>query len=237
MRLYSVSALPRMPKGLRRKLYPNWVDLDLKAAQFAILAWAADIPEIKDFLLQRRSIWKELLNDLSLPDQAADDLKEVLYAFLFGGDPRYTGDYDYLTDQDVGRILGHPLLEPLVRARYVLIGSGNNNAEAAERFKTFQAGVEVPGIASPIRPAGPSARDMRSFLSQVAQAVEAVVIAPAFEVAKANERFKIVLYQFDGFSVHGDDKRNLKAGINKVITAANARCEALGVPTKLLVDG
>src|SRR5262249_22220005 len=72
----------------------------------------------------------------------------------------------------------------------------------------------------------------RDALAQMAQAWEMKIILPAFRLAVENpDEFKIMLYQFDGFSVHFT--RRPEHWRKRIQAVVNKQAEALGIPTTL----
>ena len=75
----------------------------------------------------------------------------------------------------------------------------------------------------------------RDALAQMAQAWEMKIILPAFRLAAENpDEFKIMLYQFDGFSVHFI--RRQKDWRTRIESVVNDEAKALGIPTRLEWD-
>lgn len=200
-------------KELRRILHPDWIELDLKSAQLAIVAEDWGVDRVKTFLRDsEKDIWRDLYDFMEWGsygtgisfEHAKPALKKGLYATVFGAGRRVitveiihgyidtSGRPDFLlTGEFVDRFLDHPLVKELLRAR----------SEQLEEIKS-EGGAQVFGEEIDCK----KPRDAPSVLAQLAQARELKLLLPALgvaeeQMAKTKTRVWIPLWQHDGFSI------------------------------------
>jgi|GEM_PF-3212263 len=222
-------SLLTIKSDIRRELTKVWVDYDLRAAQLAIIAKEWDLPELKDALESSQSIWAVLGGRLGLAPAMKPALKRAVYSLVFGGSQREIGSALEASTgiADIGsRFFADPLLRMVYDAR----------EEQVDRLLRAKRGVTALGkeVEIPYRGSREERASMaKSFLAQQAQSVELMLLAPVYELAEGNYYFSVMLYQFDGFTVRYQDRRNSALWHSRILAAVESRARELGVPTWL----
>ncbi|MEM6325848.1 MAG: hypothetical protein AAF791_01885 [Bacteroidota bacterium] len=135
-------------------------------------------------------------------------------------------------DEAGKRLLTHPVLEPMLNARYrqtARIKKRGGHRDVLGRYHVLNDGTN---------PA--------SLLAIDAQAMEFVLLEPVIRLA-ANERedarskgrqplFSLMFWQHDGFTVKARQRNRTRSLIRRLESVVNARAETLGVPTGLTVE-
>ena len=243
-RAYSLRpSLLTVKSSVRRVLTQDWVEYDLKGAQFAIVARLWRIPELQAFLASGASVWATLLGELGLPVSVKRKVKDAVYSLVFGGGLRTErvaessggklrkGIAERLDEETGVPGVGERFLAlPLIRAVY----------EAREReidhlvFEAFEAWT-VFGKRLPI-PVGSYERRReaaRKALAQQAQAVELLLLMPVYELASETDQFTVMLYQFDGVTVKYRDRRTCAYWHERITSAVADAAERVRVQTRL----
>ena len=79
-------------------------------------------------------------------------------------------------------------------------------------------------------------KNVLSILAQEAQAMEQVLIYPAFQLTNETDDFQITLYQFDGFSVSFSNKSRQEYWTNRICEVVDAACEYYGIKSFLIAE-
>lgn len=231
-RAYSVRprSLLTVKSEVRKVLTQEWVDYDLKSAQLAIVAKRWRIPDVEQLLASGASVWAHLSAELGLQPSHKRWLKKALYSVVFGmSNKRIAAIFDEKTGiAGVGkRFLALELVRSVRRAR---------DKEVAFLRKTAFEGFTALGKRVPI-PSGVSsaerAKAARGFLAEDAQSVELLLLMPVYRLAKQTDQFKVMLYQFDGFTVKYEDKRSAAHWHRRIVQAVQEEVDHQGVITSL----
>jgi hypothetical protein len=237
-RLFTMGAsMQNLKKKVRKALTQGWVEFDLSSAQLAIIAHQWNVPEVIEFLESGKNLWSDLvshygLNNLS-PDQfdkLKSTLKDHTYGIIFGmGEERLISELNTdLSDfgvVDGGKLfLEHPVMKAVLAARRERI---KDLLKTGFIIETFDA--PSPYDAPTLKTTVVTKKNVLSILAQQAQAMEQVLIYPAFQLTNETTDFQITLYQFDGFSVSFSDKSKQAYWTQKICDVVNQMCEAVGV--------
>lgn len=223
-RLYSVQpSLATVRKDVRRVLTRGWYEYDLRSAQLAIAAKLWNIPVLAKVLRGKKSIWDTICDKLGVSVAThKDGIKTAMYALLFGaGKPRIKDELETRTGH-AGLYDGFAklsVIEALLEAR---------DRHLTELVTTGH-GTTVFGTTLYVKD-----RDAaRSVMAQQAQAAEVALILPIYRLARTTDKFKAVLYQFDGVTIQYRDKDAAKAWELRITEAVAEEAKSRGFPTRL----
>jgi hypothetical protein len=231
VRLFSSESIPNLERHVRKAFTKGWLDGDLKCSQLAICAWMWNVKPMMDFLKTGRSFWNHLYEYLEIPSDKTSEvkpiLKEATYGLCYGMPEKnirsyLTKEFNRLGIQEKSsEFVTEPLLHAMLEAREAAIGR-----------ITQQGGDKTCYGKELIINKDLKARDI---LAQMAQAWELKLIYPAFELAAAHPKdFKIMIYLFDGFSVHFH--RYPDKWMKRIKDVVDRQAKELGVPTYLEWD-
>jgi hypothetical protein len=235
-----------LKREARKELTRGWDQLDLQAAQLAIVARLWRIPELVTFLAEGGNIWQRLIADLGLAADAKPALKTAVYKLCFGAceqsgnvqSPKaITNGLDLALGPGVGRaFIRHPLMWGVLRARARVKKQVLAEGGARDCFGNWIA-LETdtrPGYEKRKVPfAGVT---WRSVLAQCAQAVEVALIDEAFKVADTTDHFFIAVYLYDGIVVAWRKPRDRARWIAAMQAAVQQKADEMGIATRLLFE-
>ncbi len=187
---------------VRKLLYPHWIDLDLRSAQLAIIAYRFGATQIKTFLAKHGSFWREAVNYLGLASDtvtyelAKPFIKKFVYSLVYGMTPltawyRLKKGIASLPRNADATLLTHPLIREVITVvetakRDIITKKG---IEGAYGFIPFDAG-DTP----------------ESILACCVQSYELACIYGVYADALKREKndnvvYDIVLHAHDGVSI------------------------------------
>lgn len=216
--------------SVRRVFTQDWVDYDLKSAQFAIVAKEWRIPELQEFLASGASVWHTLSAELGLPAAKKRYLKDAVYSLVFGGE---TDNVAATFDKESGipgigvRFLAIPLIERVYEARERRMAHLLDTAY--EGWTAFGKRIPVPSVKDRMK----RMEVARSILAQQAQAWELLLLMPVYALAAETEQFRVMLYQFDGVTVKYRDKRTCSYWHRRITESVDSNAKDLGFHTRL----
>lgn len=222
-----------IPSEFRGVLFPDWVELDLRNCQLAIVAKLWGVERIAAFLETGQSIWDYLMRQIGCSAAMKPDLKKAIYAVTYGKDPKSLDK-----PQREGRRLLPPILDPVTATEFrendivreLVSGCKQRLAE----IKRHGGDRDCFGILRRAE-AGRGGHGARSVLAGLSQALELKILLPAFDLAaKRKDDFQIMLFQHDGFSVLIRRPERRDEILSEIKGAVNAACKAQGVLTELL---
>jgi hypothetical protein len=199
VRLFTSDGIPNLHGDIREALTEGWFEADLRCSQLAICAHLWEVADVQAFLANGENFWSNLLFFIGVPStqtkSAKPIFKKAVYSICYGmkwGHVKGTTALNLygegLPIQWAGRFLEHPLVQSMLAARDVALG----------------AILECGGAWTPYEKWCPvnKERQARSIMAEIAQAWELRLIYPAFALAETTRDFTIVLYQFDGLTIH-----------------------------------
>ena len=227
VRLFASEHIPNLQGDVRRALTREWPEADLKSAQLAICSRLWDVPIVLRFLETGKSVWKHLADSIGVPashfSEAKPVLKKALYSVCFGKLRQHvqadvTKGLRLFGVQSAGlRFVENDLISALLVARDAQIERINKQTGAVDCYgKIIFLDKD---------------REAKQILAELAQAVEMKFIAPIFRLAEVNVDFKIMLYQFDGVSIHFT--RRETEWRQKINDSVKKEAESLGILTEL----
>lgn len=243
-------SLASIPKKMRRALKPNWIELDLSHAHLAIAAGEWELDEIRHELesshdASGRSIWWDFYDYTGCEAHgitqsvAKSGFKDALYALLYGASPnniyeaikesysKKTSDVTPdLPDNVLEKFGDHWVINRLYGAREKRINELQNREEGIVE--------DIFGRELHYRPR--QHEDIRSVMSKLAQSVELKLLEPVVtrvveEAERENPRFKVVLWQHDGFSMWSNQPKRWTRNLRDYVDQSNSK-----YPTRLEVD-
>ena len=235
-------SLATIDSDLRQVLIPDWPELDLSSAQLAIAAKDWNLPSVRRFLDEGRSIWQSLYTHMQPGGPLAavkPALKKGMYSTVFGAakknivpfmqEARRSAQLAELPEEVAGRFLSHPLMKEVLRGRRVQKNQIGKDGGARDCFERWIDTTDGGRLHTP------------SILAQLAQARELQLLSPAIHLAlnearSERPRFHITLWQHDGFSVKVRDEDRRDYHLRRLQEAVNERCQRLGYPTRLEVQ-
>lgn len=241
-------SLASIPKKMRRALKPNWIELDLSQAHLAIAAGEWDLTQIQHALREshkegNQSIWRDFYDFTGCeahgisPTVAKSGFKNALYALLYGASPNniyeaikesYQDETSSptrdLPDSVLDEFGNHWIINRLYGARERRID------ELRDR------GVVEDVFGRKLRYDPSEHEDIRSVMSKLAQSVELKLLEPVVdevvdEAKRENPRFKVLLWQHDGFSMWSNQPERWIRKVKSYVDEANSK-----YPTRLEVD-
>ena len=234
----SRSGLQNLKSDVRDKLTEEWVKLDLSSAQLAIAAKDWGVESALKQLRSEESIWDSLEAQTGVDSK--DPHKKGSYATVYGakrstikGSMAYAAAKEgHSMDAEAQRrFLSHPVISELLEKREAKLEEIRENGGATDCYGN-EISTDTIDDDSP----------ERSVLSQLAQAREMQLLTPALELAREVEReyevppWEIMLYLYDGFCLKFNTPTE-GYHIPLIQEAVNQRCEDLGYPTQLEVEG
>lgn len=244
-RLFTMGAsMQNLKKNVRKALTQGWVEFDLSSAQLAIIARQWDVPEVIDFLESGKKLWNDLMDHLNLGelnaseyDRVKSTLKDHTYGIIFGmGEERLVSELNAdLSDFGVVdggvKFLEHPVMKSVLAARKKRI-----TALLRAGFTTEVCDASSAFDAPTLKTIKVTKKNVLSILAQEAQAMEQVLIYPAFQLTNETDDFQITLYQFDGFSVSFSNKSRQEYWTNRICEVVDAACEYYGIKSFLIAE-
>lgn len=233
-------SLQNCPSWMRRTLGRNWIELDLQSAALAIAQYHWDLPELGTRLNDGVSIWKTLHKEIAPRfDQALFKVIVKTYAIsmLMAAGSNGAAWYSRLEHEAVtGRfpsnklikdVQAHPVFEEIRQAAW-------DEARAVIREPTTTVlGAELDG--STLKPS--------NIISQLLFSYEWPLLAPVVQLAMAeadrkNPRFRLMIWQHDGFSINvlGSGSSRRKTVVNELQALVQERAREMGIMTRLVVD-
>jgi len=244
-------SLATIPKKMRRTLQPDWIEMDLSQAHLAIAAGEWGLDEVTERLEAsheggERSIWRDLHRHTEcerhgIPQSKAKrGFKSALYALLYGAAPAniykavkdsYAEKSDLddpdLPDSVLKRFGSHSVIKRLYVGREKRIKE-MGEAEVAEDIFGRELHYDPD-----------SHEEIRSVLSKLAQSIELKLLEPVVDAVveeseRDHPRFKVLLWQHDGFSFRPAQSRDEELWIRRLkkrVDEANTK-----YPTRLEVD-
>lgn len=210
-----------LQKGVRRALTAGWSDFDLKSAQLAICAKTWNVRKAQKFLKEKGNIWSSLFEYFQI--EKDEDTKKVfktaLYAVMYGaGINKVKEILKPLGENSDKKFLSHPIIKSMWIARRKQLSQIRKDGGAFNCFGKF---ISTKHFTS------------KSVLAQLAQAYELNLLYPVIKLAKSDNRFQIVLWQHDGFSVHWLRKEDIPSVEFNLKHAVKERAVQLGINTEL----
>lgn len=226
---------------VRKVLTPDWIDMDLKNAQAAIISQDWQIPTLQDFLDKSlsggQSLWTYLLTNLNIEEPRhgllKPALKDALYATVFGSTERNV--CWHLTHNSREEGLGRRFLDiPIMRD--ILVARERRMSEIIDKG----GATNIYGDWISLPPENIPEDGVRSVLAQCAQAAELKLMAPVVDLAIGQKGkksgFDIMLFQHDGMSVVPRKKEDEKHWILRLQQAVDEQANRLGYKTRLEVS-
>lgn len=242
-RLFTMGAsMQNLKKSVRKALTQGWVEFDLSSAQLAIIARQWDVPEVLEFLESGKKLWSDLIAHLGLSnldltsyERVKGTLKDHTYGIIFGmGETRLVNELD-LSLSDFGVVnggqlfLSHPIMKAILIARKKRV-----NTLLKAGYTTEVYDQPSPYDPPTLKTIKITKKNVLSVLAQQAQAMEQVLIYPAFQLTNETTDFQITLYQFDGFSVSFSNKLRQEYWTKRICDAVNETCEHYGIKSFLV---
>jgi hypothetical protein len=199
VRLFANESIPNLRSDVRKVFTQDWFEADLRCSQLGICAWLWDVTPLETFLQAGNNFWNHLCDYLDIPAEGIKAVKPVLkaavYSLCYGMEEHHIRGYLTTEFKKFGI--------PEKSFEFITEPHLNLMLEAREReiVRITTAGGDKTCYDKPLSVRGDF--HARHILAQLAQAWEMKIIFPAFRLAaEYPDDFKIMLYQFDGFSVH-----------------------------------
>ena len=212
---------------LRGILTKDWIELDLKNAQIAVLAMLWGMEELIEWLRNGNSWWDYLFQELGEEEtpQVKDALKTATYSLCFGMKEHNIksgkrNDLDTWGRDYGSRFIQIPWVRKLLIKRDEALEAISRDGQAID---AYERAIDLD-----------SRTNNRSVLASVAQSYEQKLIAKCFQHAQDNEnKYKIVLYQYDGFSIKVTDNSRRNAIVRELQQLVEEAAIELNIPTRL----
>lgn len=247
-----------LPSPVLRSMYTERdYELDLAKAHLACMVPLAeqegiDASLLRDYLeasMDGEDIWEGIADSFyqgyDWDDTAARKTAKKVYALVYGSGldnlfHEMSGVYgdqtgDYRNFDAFRSIVDHPLVKDIIRIRRQLepiITDRGGLEDAQGRFVPLSAWDETKD----------RNKRWRGVMAYVNASYEQEIMAAPFEEARkeqerdARPRFRIWLYQADGFTMRVRSKASHSRQVERLQNAVEEKAEELGVPTELEVD-
>lgn len=226
-RLFSLRpSLATIRSDVRKIFTQGWHEYDLRSAQLAIIATQWHVPELKVFLsdLKGESVWKRLASELGVDlEQTKKALKKGVYALVFGGGEKRIREVmlkEKSEGEVVDRFLAHSLVTTITRYRDERIDKIMGTGYTDPRTKRHVA--------------SPTWDDTASFIAQEAQRAELELLLPVYKLLKQNSDVTIMLYQFDGVTIHYRNAEAVRLWEPRVKRVVLDEARRMGIDTELV---
>lgn len=239
-------SIQSMPSAMRPILMPKCIELDLRAAQLAIVSKLWDLKTLRA-ALEYENVWEELMITVQFPPGSISHkklLKKSIYSFVNGmkrtdmaralsGNAAKEGVQIQSSSRVIKRLFGSPILAGIEEARSRAYQEIEDNGGAEDAFGLWHSS---DGLNSHL-----TFRDIKSVFSRVCSSYEFALLEPAASaIIEAQNTTKpqvsLVLWQHDGFSIRVAQKKRHPLHIKKLQSLVLHRAEQLGIPTSLQVD-
>lgn len=221
------TSLQFLQSDIRRALYPEWVELDMKHCHLSIIAYLFDTPLTRDFLENGRSFWTDAMDFMEIETDkyhiAKPSIKTCLYSIVFGMEPykaqnKLDAELKALKVQWHNDFIAHPIVVEVSDAVDI----------AKESIKAHHGMAGAYGFISK------GTDDAKSILSCVVQSYELALIAPIYRIALEEREskhvtFDIVLHSHDGVSILVKDGADIHAIQRKVQNMVSLQAEEYGM--------
>jgi hypothetical protein len=232
VRLFANESIPNLRSDVRKVFTQDWFEADLRCSQLGICAWLWDVKPLKEFLQAGNNFWNHLCDYLDVPSEGIKAvkpvLKEAVYSLCYGMEEHHIRRY--LTTEFKKLGIPEKSVEFITEPHLHLM----LDAREKDIVRITAAGGDKTCYDKPLSVRGDF--QARHILAQMAQAWEMKIIFPAFRLATENpDDFKIMLYQFDGFSAHFT--RRPEQWRKQIKFVVDKQAADLGIPTWLEWDG
>lgn len=219
-----------LPSAIRHALLGDWYELDLKCAQFAIMARLWELREINDFLRAGGDVWLELVDYFNgRVDKAT--LKQCVYSIINGcGKKLIKYQLWYIAEDAWRHFFAHRFIRLLWQARQEAFKSIVRNRGAVDAFgnwikldwTTTNRGQKMPVLGR--------------VVAQQSDSHELKLLLPVYYLAEQTDAFGIMLHQHDGLTVAIRDQRRVDRWLNEIKAAVQSEADDLGIHTRLELD-
>jgi hypothetical protein len=260
-RIFSVGATANcLPSEIRKVLFQNLYEIDLHAAQLAIVAKKWEIPELLTFLQTEANIWQMWADYLDEPlDNCKGLLKTTIYSLVFGmgesnarcqlrsgesrgqrfkkSKPHYQAASKRPSRHENPKIygLGKRKMELFFEHPIVVALLEARARELA--FIQFDGGAyDAFNAHWTIEASESSARKKsRSILAAVVQSYEMRLMLAAYKAIQKQPTTHVVSFLHDGLTIDFGDAHKRERHIAQIQKAVKTAADDLGIPTKLTV--
>ena len=212
-----------LKKAVRQALCKGWVEVDLVAAQFAIIANLLEADEALKIVKSDKSLWthfNEYVGRDVIDPVLKKEWKRFIYAASFGaGIPKLYNEI--LASPDSKKLLNMPMVIELLGKREQFMHSIRDNGYAVDVWgnKIIKVGERWEG----------------AVLATVVQSYEVEIMSAIYEVSSQEETrrdYKIMLHLHDGLYISFID--NEIRWIEQMRYAVRDRAEQYGITTNIL---
>ena len=256
-RIYAQHAnVLQFPRDIRKIAFAGAYELDLCAAQLAIIARIWEVTPIQNFLESKGKFWSYMLQGNCLDPEFKPILKTTLYSLIFGmgkGGLMHalsTGEAHGMPG--IGRykarvILAHPFMSALLDARERISERIESEGGAMDAWGNWQplgainidTSNALPGPASrqPDITLSKKSRNKRlcSFLACIAQGYELRLMSSIVPLLSHSQQIYPLAWLHDGITIHFGNVTKVDRQIAKLQKAVADEAERMGVCTELEV--
>jgi hypothetical protein len=233
-RIYAIgNTIHLLPRKLRQLALAGGVELDLKAAQLAIVSKLWDVPSLREFLsVPTKSIWDELQEWIGVSAEYKPVLKAANYSVVFGmGTDQVaemlahgTAKNDGVGSIRAAKFFTHPLVRDLITARSRIFKQIKDDHGAEDAFGRL---VEIEWDSAKKK------CNVPSVAAQVIQSWEMRLMLRLVPVLRAQRQLYCLSFLHDGLTVWCGDVTKRDRHIQMLKSAVQVEADRCGFPTWL----
>lgn len=220
-------SLATIGSDYRRALLKSAFEFDIQSAVFRIIAALWNLPHASRFLRNNGNIWREIASVAGLtPGSASFVLFKKRFKITFNSIVYLAAKQDI--ERHIDRLLSdlnspasprailkHPLIAELLKARQhvekqVMLTGRVSSADRETLLLKNHSNIA-------------------SLISKQVSSYELALLTPALSLVKKSDRASIILYQYDGFTVHVRDRARADAWKRKITKEMDHGARRLGI--------
>jgi hypothetical protein len=234
-RLYPFPGLKNLTsvaREIRKALTHGCIEADLSCAHLAIIAKEWQIQSLIKLLIdlrrQNASVWQHFTQALGikLTANVKSVLKIGVYSLCYGGSSKSI--INNINKNSEIPMLGElffalPIMQDILKARETVMHDNQFEFTSTEEWGFTDIEISEEN----------SKRQIRSLLSCQSQAIEQILIAEVYKAVAGHPRAYILVYSFDGVTIHinkDDEKHSI---LKKLKDAVDEKAKELEIITTL----
>jgi len=212
-------------REVRKMALKGCYDMDLKSAQLAIFAKVTKAKLLTNLLKSNKSIWQYISLIINKSEQylqiQKDQWKELIYAITFGAGNKKLEEISC----DFKILRKDPLFKEIFKNKNKLKRQIVKDGYMTDAYDSIHYLIVENGKSN-----------IRTLMSYLMKTYELQLIVELFKNKKYSDKYKIVLYQFDGVTVKIHQKDKEEMILNNFKSIIDKKAKELGILTKLEIE-